>query len=137
LSLQTLISCNLHEEFFIYIFTSSQISLTIRSHGFIYLKMICFFFSNLVLVLEVAVLESFWWKHSPNHLGVEENFLINIIRSLTLQINLQLLNGCFMDLSPYFCLEHKWNVFRIQTNTTPQINIMYFCCKNGVPNCWI
>jgi len=29
-----------------------------------------FFFKNLVLVLEMAVLEHFWWKHSHSLLGV-------------------------------------------------------------------
>jgi len=31
----------------------------------------CFFFKNLVLTLEMAVLECFWQKHSQKHLGIK------------------------------------------------------------------
>jgi len=42
--------------------TSSQTSL-LQDHMVTYAQK-CFFFKNLVLVLEMAVLKCFWWKHS-------------------------------------------------------------------------
>jgi len=43
---------------------------TTRSYSYKCPKM-SFFFQNLVLVLEMAVLERFWWKHSQSPLGVK------------------------------------------------------------------
>jgi len=62
LSIQLLISCNSHDENFWIFFHIFANQCTTRSYGYMYPKM--FFFKNLVLVLEMAVLEHFWWKHS-------------------------------------------------------------------------
>jgi len=71
LSIQTLISCNVHgEKFwnFFHIFSNQFIT---RSYGYMCPRML--FFKNLILVLEMAVLEQFWWKHSLKPLGVKNN----------------------------------------------------------------
>jgi len=68
LLLQMLISCNLHDgNFWIFFHIFSNQCLT-RSYGYMCLKM--FFIKNLLLVLEMAVLECFWWKHSQKPSGV-------------------------------------------------------------------
>jgi len=74
LSIQLLISCNLHSgKFwnFSHIFSNQY---TTKSYGYMYPKMLSK--KQFVLVLEMAVLESFWWKHSQKPLGVNYNGMI-------------------------------------------------------------
>jgi len=68
LSIQMLMSCNpLGGNFwnFFHIFLNHC---TTRSYDYMWLKML--FFLNLVLVLEMVVLERFWWKHGQRTLRV-------------------------------------------------------------------
>jgi len=60
LSIQTLISCNLHGGNFWNFFHIFANKYTTRSYSYMCPKM--FFFYNLGLVIEVAVLERFWWN---------------------------------------------------------------------------
>jgi len=68
LSIQTLISCNLHGEKFWNFFHIFSNQFNLRSYSYMCPKK--FFFKNLVLVLEIAILKWFWWKHSLKPLGV-------------------------------------------------------------------
>jgi len=69
-SIQTVISCNLYSEIF-WNFTQTSI---LWDPTITHVKKCCFF-KILVLVLEIvemAILECFWSKHSQKHLGVQE-----------------------------------------------------------------
>jgi len=69
LSLQTLISCNLHSRNFGNFFHIFSNQIPTRSYNYMCPKMICF--KILVLVLEMEILECFCWKHSQKPLGVK------------------------------------------------------------------
>jgi len=75
LSIQMLRSCNLHGEKFWNFFHIFSNQFTTRSYGYMCPKK--FFFKNLVLVLEKAVLERIWWKHSLKPLEV--NMIIVLV----------------------------------------------------------
>jgi len=62
------------------------------------------FFKILVLVLEMAVLERFWWKHSQKPLGVKIQFkqIYEILSFLTLQ-HFVVVNVAML------CHQHKLN----------------------------
>jgi len=65
-----LISCIPLGEFFwnfYYMFSSQH---TTRSHGYICQKK--FFSQNLVLILDMAIMEDFWWEYSHGLLGVNQ-----------------------------------------------------------------
>jgi len=67
LSIQMQISCNLHGEKFWNFFHVFSNQFTTRFYGCMCPKKV--FFKILVLVLELAVLEQFWWKHNVKPLG--------------------------------------------------------------------
>jgi len=75
LSIQTLTSCNLHDGYFWNFFYIISNWCTTRSYGYMCPKM--FVFLNLVLVLEMAVLENIWWKHSQKPLGVKLKYTVH------------------------------------------------------------
>ena len=69
LSLQMLISCNLYGGHFWNFFHIFKNLSTKRSYGWIYPKIFLNYF--FIFVLEMAVLERFWRKHSLRPLGVK------------------------------------------------------------------
>jgi len=62
LSIQMLVSCNTHSEFFWNFSHILSNQCTTRSKNV---------FKKMVIVLEMIVLEHFWWKHNQGILGVE------------------------------------------------------------------
>jgi len=62
LSIQTLISCNLHGGNFYFLFTSSWTSI-LQDHTVSCVQK-CNLKNKLILVLKIVVWEHFWWKHS-------------------------------------------------------------------------
>jgi len=68
LSIQTLISYNLHGEKF-WNFFPHLFKLVYYKILWLYVSRI-YFFKNLVFILEIIALEQFWWKHSLKPLGV-------------------------------------------------------------------
>jgi len=97
---------------------------TTRSYGYMCPKM--FFFKNLILALEMAVLERFWWKHSQGTQGVKQEFVVIGFREWS-QVGLVTLMVAFLKCEPCDSyngsnLQHAiliplWQIFHFQTKS--------------------
>jgi len=67
-----LISCNVHGGNFWIFSTSSQTN--VLQDPTITCVQKCFLLKKIILVLETAILECFWWKHNKKLLGFNSNF---------------------------------------------------------------
>jgi hypothetical protein len=72
-----LISCNPCGGNFSNFFHMFEGQHTTRSCNYMCQKQF-FFFSKMVLVLKMAVLEHFWWKHSLGTLGIKPSYILSI-----------------------------------------------------------